>query len=98
MHELAAPEVRLAEAEGEEVHARDGMQEGPVRALWTRRLPSRTRSGGVPGQDRDRESFDQSEITHLLRNGKYHCTADLLLDWFGFGQTSKSVYSFNTTK
>ena len=26
-----------------------------------------------------------------LRKGKYQCTADLMLDWFGFGQTSKSV-------
>ena len=24
------------------------------------------------------------ENTHLLRKGKYHCTADLLFDWFGF--------------
>ena len=28
------------------------------------------------------------ENTHLLREGKYHCTTDLLFDWFGFGQTS----------
>ena len=38
------------------------------------------------------------ENTHLLRKGKYHCTADLLFDRLGFGQTSKSVYSFNSTK
>ena len=24
-----------------------------------------------------------SEKTHLLCKGKYHCMADLLLDWFG---------------
>ena len=41
---------------------------------------------------------DWPENTHLLRKGKYHCTADLLLDWFGFGQTSKSVDSLNPTK
>ena len=29
--------------------------------------------------------------THLLCKGKYHCTADLLFDWFGFLQTSKCV-------
>ena len=38
------------------------------------------------------------ENTHLLRKGKYHCTADLLFDQLGFGQTSKSVYSFNSKK
>ena len=27
---------------------------------------------------------DEAENTHLLRKGKYHCTADLLFDWFGF--------------
>ena len=25
-----------------------------------------------------------TENTHLLRKGKYHCTADFLFDWFGF--------------
>ena len=39
-----------------------------------------------------------TENTHLLCKGKYHCTADLVLDRLGFGQTSKSVYSFNSTK
>ena len=29
--------------------------------------------------------------THLLHKGKYQCTVELLFDWFGFGQTSKSV-------
>ena len=29
------------------------------------------------------------ENTH--KRGKYHCTADLLFDWFGFNQTSKTV-------
>ena len=24
------------------------------------------------------------EYTHLPHKGKYHCTADLLFDWFGF--------------
>ena len=38
------------------------------------------------------------ENTHLLRKGKYHCMAGLLFDRLGFGQTSKSVYSFNSTK
>ena len=40
----------------------------------------------------------KSENTQLLCKGKYHCSADLLLDWFGFGLTSKSVESFNATK
>ena len=30
--------------------------------------------------------------------GKYHCTADLLFDWFGFDQSSKPVCSFNISK
>ena len=38
------------------------------------------------------------ENTRFLHKGKYHFTADLLLDLFGFGQTSKSVDWFNTTK
>ena len=44
------------------------------------------------------EPADSAENTHLLRKGKYHCTADLLFDQLGFGQTSKSVHSFNSTK
>ena len=32
-----------------------------------------------------------TDNTHLHRKGKYHCMADLPFDWFGFGQTSKSV-------
>ena len=42
--------------------------------------------------------FARAEITHLLCKGKYHCTVDLLFDRLGFGQASKSVYSFNSTK
>ena len=42
--------------------------------------------------------FTTTENTHLLCKGKYHWTADLLFDRLGFGQTSKSVYSFNSTK
>ena len=38
------------------------------------------------------------ENTHLLCKGKYHCTADLLFDQWRFGQTSKSLYSYNLTK
>ena len=45
-----------------------------------------------------RRSERASENTHLLCKGKYHCTADLLFDRLGFGQRSKSVYSFNSTK
>ena len=30
----------------------------------------------------------RSENTH--HRGKYHCTADLLFDWFGFNQKSKA--------
>ena len=32
-----------------------------------------------------------SENTHLLCKGRYQCTADLLVDRFGFGQIRKSV-------
>ena len=39
-----------------------------------------------------------TENTQLLCKGKYHYTADLLYDRLGFGQTSKSVYIFNSTK
>ena len=39
-----------------------------------------------------------TDNTHLLCKGKHNCMADLLFDWFGFGQTSKSVDSFSTTK
>ena len=28
--------------------------------------------------------YSTPEKTHLLCKGKYHCTADLLFDWFGF--------------
>ena len=35
--------------------------------------------------------YPKSETTSILCKGKYHCTADLLFDWLGFGQTSKSV-------
>ena len=42
--------------------------------------------------------FIQTENTHLLCKGKYHCTADLLFDQLGFGQRRKSVYSFVSTK
>ena len=38
------------------------------------------------------------ENTRLLCKGKYDCMADLLFDRLGFGQTSKSVDSFNSTK
>ena len=45
----------------------------------------------------DHTQWVNAENTHLLCKGKYHCTADLLFDQLGFGQTSKSVYSFNST-
>ena len=39
------------------------------------------------------------ENTNLLRKGKYHCMVDLLFDWFGFDETSKSVvHSTKATK
>ena len=34
----------------------------------------------------------RTENTHLLCKRKYHCTTDLLFDWFGFGQTSKYLF------
>ena len=27
---------------------------------------------------------DTTKYTHLRGKGKYHCTADLMFDWFGF--------------
>ena len=39
-------------------------------------------------------SFDHLVVeknTDLFQTGEYHCTADLLFDWFGFDQTGKSV-------
>ena len=30
-----------------------------------------------------------ADNTHLLCKGKYHCTDDLLFDWFGLDQTTK---------
>ena len=36
-----------------------------------------------------------TEYTHLLCKGKYHCMVDLLFDWFGYKQTCKCV--FNST-
>ena len=33
----------------------------------------------------------KEKSTHLFHMGKFHCTADLIFDWFGFSQTSKSV-------
>ena len=47
---------------------------------------------------RYKASLAMAENTHLLRKGKYNCTADLLFDGLGFGQTNKSVYSFNSKK
>ena len=32
-----------------------------------------------------------AETTHGIFKRKYHCTNDLLFDWFGFDQTRKSV-------
>ena len=32
----------------------------------------------------------ETENTHHTRR-KYHCTADLLFDWFGFDTTSKTA-------
>ena len=37
-----------------------------------------------------------AENTHY--KGKYHCTADLLFDLFGFDQTSKTVFTQQNTK
>ena len=34
---------------------------------------------------------DIPENTHSLHKGKYHCTTDLLFDWFEFDQNCKSV-------
>ena len=33
----------------------------------------------------------QRTLAYFFRKGKYHCTADLLFEWFGFNQTSKYV-------
>ena len=43
--------------------------------------------------------FPKLENTHfLVRGGKYYCTTDLLLDWFGFDQTSTPVANSTYTK
>ena len=36
--------------------------------------------------------------THLLDNGNYVCMADLLFDWFGLNQPSKSFAYLNGSK
>ena len=33
----------------------------------------------------------QRALTWILWKEKFHCTADLLFDWFGFNQTSKYI-------
>ena len=43
-------------------------------------------------------AIDYLENTHLLCKGKYHCTADLLFDWFGFNQTCESVSNSSYAK
>ena len=37
-------------------------------------------------KERDGRQMMRPENTH--HRGKYHCTADLLFEWFGFDQTS----------
>ena len=40
-----------------------------------------------------------ADNTNLFHWEKYHCsTANLLFDWFGFDQTSKSVRSLNISE
>ena len=36
-----------------------------------------------------------SENTQMLLKGKYYCTADLQMDWFGFNRSSKSFLNLN---
>ena len=36
--------------------------------------------------------------THNIGKWKYHCTAELLFDWFSFDQTSKTVFHSTQTK
>ena len=38
----------------------------------------------------------QATPKNTHNRGKYHCTTDLLFDWFGFYKTTKTV--FNSTK
>ena len=33
----------------------------------------------------------QRTLTYFVRTSRYHCSADLLFDWFGFDQTCKSL-------
>ena len=35
---------------------------------------------------------------NTLQIGNYHCPADLLFDWFGFDQTSKTVVNATVAK
>ena len=41
--------------------------------------------------------MDWSGKTHLLSKEKYNCRPQLLLDRFGFNETSESVDNFNVT-
>ena len=62
---------------------------GPSRAGST---PSGSCPSTRPARDQDYQtSLHWPENTHLLRKGKYHCTADILFDRFGFNQICKSV-------
>ena len=43
-----------------------------------------------------RSRMDEPLPENTHQRGKYHCTADFLIDWFGFDQTNKAVaYLFN---
>ena len=55
------------------------------------RAKDRTREGG--GREAMLKMYSKAwpANTHLVHKGKFHWTADLLFDWFGFGQTSKCV-------
>ena len=40
----------------------------------------------------------EPENTPFHHKGKYHCTTDLVFDWFGFDQTSKSAVDLTYAK
>ena len=45
-----------------------------------------------------RSPLDITENSHILCKGRYHCATDLLLDWFGFNQTCKSLSNSTQAK
>ena len=45
-----------------------------------------------------RSRMDEPLPENTHQRGKYHCTADFLIDWFGFDQTSKAFATSTKAK